>query len=108
MISNTIHIKARLTLYPTEKGGRTTGIGTGYRPNHVFEYKENSSAFVATYIGQIDFEQEWVLLNEPTLVDVRFHNHRNIADFIEIGRVWWIHEASRKIGEAEIIEIMTE
>ena len=37
MKSDTINIKAKLRLYPTENGGRKTGIKTGYRPNHVFE-----------------------------------------------------------------------
>ncbi len=50
MISDIIEIKAKLTLYSSEKGERKTGIKTGYRPNHVFEYKDNSSDFVTTYI----------------------------------------------------------
>jgi|SRR5690606_14039558 len=108
MISDTINIKAKLTLYSTELGGRKTGIKTGYRPNHVFEYKENSSNFVTTYIGQIDFEKEWILPSETANVNVRFLKHQNIAELIEKGRIWWIHEGPRKIGEAEITEILTE
>lgn len=108
MMSGIIEINAKLTLYPTEKGGRKTGIKTGYRPNHVFEYKENTSDFVTTYIGQIDFDKELILPNETEIVKVRFLKHQNIADLIEKGRVWWIHEGPRKIGEAEITEIITE
>lgn len=108
MISDVIEIKAKLTLYPTKKGGRSTGIKTGYRPNHVFDYKENSTDFVATYIGQIDFEKELILPNEMEIVKVRFLKHQNIADLIEKGRIWWIHEGPNKIGEAEIIEVITE
>jgi len=108
MISDTIDIKAKLTLYPTEKGGRKTGIKTDYRPNHVFEYKENSSDFVATYIGQIEFEKELILPNETENVKVRFLKHQNIADLIEKGRIWWIHEGPNKIEETVITEILTE
>lgn len=108
MISDIIEIKAKLTLYSTEKGGRKTGIKTGYRPNHVFEYKDNSSDFVTTYIAQIDFEKEWILPNETESVNVRFLKHQNIAELIKEGRVWWIHEGPRKIGEAEITEILTK
>lgn len=108
MISDTINIKAKLTLYPTEQGGRKTGIKTNYRPNHVFEYKENSSDFVTTYIGQIEFEKELILPSEIENVKVQFLKHQNIADLIEKGRIWWIHEGPNKIGEAEIIEILTE
>ncbi len=97
MISDVIEIKAKLTLYPTENGGRKTGIKTGYRPNHVFEYRENSSEFVTTYIGQIDFEKEWILLNETEIVKVRFLKHQNIKEMIEKGRVWWIHEGKEKL-----------
>ncbi len=105
MISDTIEIIARLTLYPTEKGGRKNGIKSGYRPNHVFEYKGNTSDFVAAYIGEFEFDKEWILPGETEIVIVRFLKHQNIADLIETGRVWWIHEGPAKIGEAEIIEI---
>ena len=108
MISDTIDIKAKLTLYPTEQGGRKTGIKTNYRPNHVFEYRENSSDFVTTYIGQIEFEKELILPSEIENVKVRFLKHQNIADLIEKGRIWWIYEGPNKIGEAEITEILNE
>jgi translation elongation factor EF-Tu-like GTPase len=108
MISDTIVIKAKLTLYPTEISGRKTGIKTGYRPNHVFEYKDNSTDFVTTYIGQIEFEKEWILPNETEIVTVRFLKSQNISKLINKGRVWWIHEGQNKLGEAEILEILSE
>jgi translation elongation factor EF-Tu-like GTPase len=98
-----IKIKANLTLYPTNKGGRTTGIRTGYRPNHVFEYEN----FKQTYIGMISFdEKEWILPGETANVLVEFIDMLDVRKFINIGRKWWIHEALRKLGEVEIIEIM--
>ena len=103
-----IEIKAKLTLYSTENGGRKTGIKTGYRPNHVFEYKENSTDFVSTYIGQIDFDKDLIFPNETEKVTVRFLKHQNISELVEKGKVWWIHEGPRKIGEAVILEIITE
>ena len=108
MISDIIKIKARLTLYSTENGGRKTAIKTGYRPNHVFEYRENSSDFVTTYIGQIEFKKEWILPNETADVEVLFIKHQNIENMIQKGRIWWIHEGKRKLGEAEILEIISE
>ena len=108
MNSDVIEIKAKLILYSTENGGRKTGIKTNYRPNHVFEYKENSSDFVTTYIGQIEFEKEWILPNETENVKVRFLKHQNISEFVEKGRVWWIHEGLNKIGQAEILEIISK
>ena len=106
MTSDIIEIKAKLTLYPTENDGRRTGIKTGYRPNHVFEYKENSTEFLNTYIGQIDFEKELILPSETENVTVRFLKHGNINELLTIGRIWWIHEGHRKIGEAEIKEMI--
>ena len=108
MISDIIEIKAKLTLYSTENGGRKTGIKTNYRPNHVFEYKKNSSDFVTTYIGQIEFEKEWILPNETENVKVRFLKHQNISELIKVGRIWWIREGPNKLGEAEILEIISE
>jgi len=108
MISDIIEIKAKLTLYSTENGGRKTGIKTGYRPNHVFEYRENLSDFVTAYIGQIDFEKELILPSETEIVTVKFLKHQNIFEIIQKGRIWWIHEGRNKIGEAEIIEIIKE
>lgn len=105
MSLDTITIEAKLSLYATENGGRNTGIKTGYRPNHVFEYIENSSNYVATYIGQIDFDKELILPNETSNVRVTFLNHHNIADLIKKGRIWWIHESDKKIGEAIITKI---
>ena len=48
-------VKAKLKLKSTEEGGRQTGFISGYRPNHVFEYKDNGQ-LLQTYIGDIIFE----------------------------------------------------
>lgn len=106
MTSEIIGICAKLTLYPTENGGRKNGIKTGYRPNHVFEYRKNSSDFVATYMGIIEFEKEWILPGETANVKVTFVKNQNIVELIKIGRKWWIHEGPRKIGEAKITQML--
>ncbi len=105
--SDLIIVKAHFKLYLKEEGGRKTPIISGYRPNHVFEYKDNSNDLVATYIGDINFEgQEFLSPGESILATVRFLRHGDIERFIQIGRIWWIHEALNKIGEAEIVEII--
>ena len=65
MNSDIINIKAKLTLYSTENGGRETGIGTGYRPNHVMEYLPNSDEFPTTHIGQIDLKKKEFIQEKP-------------------------------------------
>jgi translation elongation factor EF-Tu-like GTPase len=105
MTVETIKIKAKLTLFATENGGRKTGIKTGYRPNHVFEYE--NGIFKQTYIGQITFDdREWILPGDIANVYVEFINMLDIKRFINVGQKWWIHEAAKKLGEAEIIEII--
>jgi len=100
-----IHVKSKLTLVPTKKGGRKTGIASGYRPNHVFEYQRNGR-FKSTYIGDIQFEKEdCILPGETEVVLVRFLSRQPIDQYMDIGRKWWIHEGARKIGEAEILSI---
>ena len=108
MNSDVISVKAKLTLYSAENGGRKTGIATKYRPNHVLEYFPNSNEFPTTYIGQIEFDKELIYPGETENVIVRFLKHQNIEELIVEGRIWWIHEGPRKIGEAEIIEIINE
>ncbi len=43
---------------------------------------------------------------ETANVDVEFINMFDIKRFINIGQKWWIHEAMKRFGEAEIIEII--
>ena len=100
-----VHVKARLTLVPTEEGGRKTGISSGYRPNHAFEYQTNGQ-FKYAYMGDIQFNKnDLILPGETEEVLVRFLSRQPIDEYMDIGRKWWIHEGARKIGEAEILGI---
>lgn len=101
-----ILVKARLKLKATEDGGRTKGVVSGYRPNHVFEY--NDFGFpLQTYIGDIQFENNSIL--EPGKeqeVTVRFLMNQPIEEYLTKGRIWWIHEGIKQIGKAEIISFL--
>ncbi len=100
-----IHIKANLRLIPTEEKGRKTGIKSGYRPNHVFEYQTNGQ-FEYTYIGDIQFDEDKLIMpGETEQVLVRFLSKQPIDQYMNIGRIWWIYEGPRKVGEAEILKI---
>jgi translation elongation factor EF-Tu-like GTPase len=104
-MADSINITAKLTLYHTENGGRKSPIHSGYRPNHVFEYKENSTEFVATYIGEINFELDSIHPGETATVNVTFLALHNIKNFLNEGRVWWLHEGERVIGKAQVLTI---
>lgn len=106
MSQDVIYVIAKLKLFKTENGGRQTPISTGYRPNHVFEYKENSSDFVATYIGQVNFDQDKIHPGETAEVEVMFLDAYNINELLIEDRIWWIHEGARKIGKAKITKVI--
>lgn len=96
-------IKAKLKLKSTEEGGRQTGFISGYRPNHVFEYNDNGQ-LLQTYIGDIIFEgTPTIEPGEEREVTVRFLMNQPIERYLDRGRIWWIHEGAKQIGQAEII-----
>jgi translation elongation factor EF-Tu-like GTPase len=102
--SDLITVKAQLKMKKTEDGGRKTGFISGYRPNHVFEYKDGQ--LVHTYIGDIKFDgQDLIQPGEEKLVTVRFLLNQPIEKYINVGRKWWIHEGLNVIGEAEIVAV---
>ncbi|MEQ8245224.1 hypothetical protein [Fulvivirga sp.] len=97
-------VKAKFRLRATTEGGRKNGIKSGYRPNHVFEYR-GSNTFSA-YMGEIKFnESESIEPGQEKIVTVRFKPGQPIKEFFTIGRKWWVHEGPILVGEAEILEI---
>ncbi|OQP44253.1 hypothetical protein A4H97_33410 [Niastella yeongjuensis] len=98
-----ISVKARLKLKSTEEGGRQTGFISGYRPNHVFEYPDDGK-LLQTFIGDIILDSQATFEpGEEGEVTVRFLINQPIEKYLEKGRVWWIQEGARQIGQAEII-----
>ncbi|MGN6400204.1 MAG: hypothetical protein ACTHMD_07120 [Flavisolibacter sp.] len=104
-INGIIKVKARLYLKPTDEGGKTRGIKTGYRPNHVFE-QITDPKLLKTYIGEIQFEQpEIINPGETATVTVAFLQHQSIETYMHVGQKWFIYEVPKLVGEGEIIEI---
>ena len=101
--SGLLTVKAKLKLKSTEEGGRHTGFISGYKPNHVFEYNDNVQ-LLQTYIGDIIFEGKPTIdPGEEREVIVRFLINQPIEKYLDKGRIWWIHEGQKQIGQAEII-----
>jgi len=95
-------VKAELELKPTSEGGRKTGIISGFRPNHVFEYKHDQ--ILQTYIGDLNFS-EWPTIEpgEKKIVKVRFLDFPSLHQYLHVGQIWHIHEGERVIGKAKIL-----
>lgn len=95
-------VKAKIRLKLTEDGGRKTGIISGYRPNHVFEYTPEGK-LQRTYIGDINFEGEDLMPGEERIATVRFLAINELDKYLTKGRKWWLHEGPNIIGEAEVL-----
>jgi hypothetical protein len=99
-----IVVKANLKMKLAEQGGRKVGFVSGYRPNHVFEYKADNK--LSTYMGDVQFDgQQTMEPGEERLVTVRFLSSQPIEQYLTVGRKWWIHEGPNQLGEAEILSI---
>lgn len=97
-------VKAKFRLKKTTEGGRSVGIRSGYRPNHVFEYRGDNT--FSAYMGDIKFnENESIEPGQEKIVTVRFMPGQPIKKFFIIGRKWWIHEGPNLVGEAEFLEV---
>lgn len=98
-----LSVKAKIKLKDTVEGGRRTGIISGYRPNHVFEYGIDGK-INQTFMGDIIFEnQSTIELGEEKIVTVRFLLNQPIEKYLNKGQVWWIHEGPNLIGNVEIL-----
>ena len=96
-------IKAIIKIKTKDEGGRQTGFTSGYRPNHVFEYDDNGN-LLQTFIGDILFEgKPTIEPGEEREVTVRFLINQPIERYLEKGRIWWIHEGEKQIGQLELI-----
>lgn len=102
-----IVVKATLKLLTTDESGRLTPVRTGYRPNHVFEYKDKM--VVQSFIGEIQFDGiAEIQPGEEYAVTVNFLRVPEILQYIAINRQWWIHEGRRVVGTGEIVLCQSE
>lgn len=100
-----LYLKAKIKLKSSIEGGRQSGFISGYRPNHVFEY--NNGQILQTYMGDIIFEgTPTIEPGEEHEVTVRFLINQPIEKYLNKGRVWWLHEGHKQIGEAEIVCVL--
>jgi len=105
LTNDLIIVKANIYLLTAEEGGRTTGIKSGYRPNHAFE-KPNNVKEIRAYAGDLQFEdQDSIQPGQTKIVTVRFLRNPIIEQYIKVGQKWFIHEGHRLVAKGEIIEV---
>ncbi|WP_313187147.1 hypothetical protein [Sphingobacterium siyangense] len=101
-VNGMLIVKAKIRLTSTKNGGRKTGITSGYRPNHVFEYTSEAKVY-QFFTGDIYFEGEKLMPGEETIATVRLHLTKQVEKYLTKGRKWWLYEVPNLIGEAEIL-----
>lgn len=97
-----IVVRAKITVIPTDQGGRVGPFTKGLRPNHNFG-SEDDRFF---YIGQIEVpEGEWVYPGDTRELCVTFLNARGLSEMLTLGRTWRIQEGPKLIATGTVIAI---
>ena len=104
-----ILVRARVKIFTESEGGsRQTGIATGYRPNHVFEYPQDG-LWKTAFVGDLVLYDGDLYPGLQKDILVRFIKGQPIEKYIHIGRKWQFYEGpNHLIGEAEILEIISQ
>ena len=101
-----ITVTARLSMLPTDQGGRGTPLtgGYSYRPNHNFGDEDNRFF----YIGSVEIPKgDLVYPGEIRELRVLFLNVQGLLELLEVGRKWRIQEGSNLAGIAEVLSVET-
>lgn len=101
-----IIVKAKVRFKTPAEGGKSTGIFSGYRPNHFFTLDEEDDS-MECFMGDLQFEEPEVLgLGKVYEVKVRFILSQRIEPYLNVGKKWLINEADLNVGHGEIISFI--
>ena len=100
-----IRVLARISVVPTEQGGRNGPFTKSYRPNHNFGGPDDR----VFYIGQVEVaEGTWIHPGEICDLPITFLNVRGLADLLQVGRNWRIQEGGKLVATAEVLALLNE
>jgi translation elongation factor EF-Tu-like GTPase len=103
MTPPSLHVRARVTLVPTEAGGRKGPFSDGYRPNHNFDRPGNTR----THIGVVRLSPgDLAYPGQTKEVSITFVNAPGLSQLLVSGRTWRIQEGNRLIATAEVLELV--
>ncbi len=98
MSEHTYRFKAKITLYPSELGGRLKPVYTGYRPSFVFNSKKH-------YSGEIRLiDKEILMPGESSKVNIRLLPARTIR-ILKPNDAFTISEGNKTIGTGVIEKV---
>ncbi len=97
-----VRVKASIILLPTERGGRSSPLISGYRPNHNFLGPDKDKMCM----GQVTVDNdESIQPGQEKSVEILFVLLDEYVELLEPGFKWRIQEGSRHVGDGEIIEV---
>jgi elongation factor Tu len=100
-----IRVLARITVVPTELGGREGPFTKSYRPNHNFGGADDR----VFYIGQVEVpEGVWIHPGETRELPITFLNVRGLAELLQLGRKWRIQEGGKLVATGEVVALLNE
>lgn len=93
-------INAEMALFPTERGGRSGPIFTGYSPNHKFDAD-------SYYIGLVEVpNNERVFPGEVKAVVIKMLDSPGCKERLTPGYEWEVTEGAEVIGRAKLLSII--
>ena len=96
-------VEAEFTLLPTSQSGRSTGITSGYRPNHNFGGPSDFNL----RMGQVEVPGGgWIQPGETRTVRIRFIIAQEHTIPFAPGLAWRIQEATRHVGNGKVVRVL--
>ncbi|RUL74526.1 hypothetical protein [Dyella choica] len=99
-----MHVLARVQMIATKDGGRSGPVATGYRSNSTF----HGANGLVSCIGQFELEDNrWIYPGDLAEIIVSFRNGTDLANVIQAGRKWSIHEGGKLVGYGEVLALLS-
>jgi translation elongation factor EF-Tu-like GTPase len=95
-----VHVTARMKLFKTEEGGRTSFVRSGYRPNIQFGGLYTDGVFTF-----LDRQQAYP--GDEYEVCVTFVHPDSVKEYLRVGACFAVMEGPRKVGEGTILSLST-
>jgi translation elongation factor EF-Tu-like GTPase len=93
-------VEADVTFLPTDAGGRSSAVRSGYRPAHLIA-EDYLTTGVHQYLGVSEVEP-----GATVRAHITFLSPDAYPNSLWVGKILAVQEGSRVVGSAKIVEIM--